>query len=228
MSSELEIIDFGREKKEGGFNLPEGDEINHFWQKNKGLFLFLILGLIFLGVGVFWYRSGGFAETGGKVEVLEEGTGELSGEVVVEVVGAVEKPGVYRLKSGSRVDDALVVAGGLAAEADRDWVAKMVNRAAKLTDGQKIFIPDKQSESPSANKSGGYQTGSDNSLGVNTKLININTAGLQELDSLPGIGQVYAQKIIEQRPYSNTGELVSKKVIPQSTYEKIKDKISIY
>jgi len=228
MPSELEIIDFGRESKGSGFNLPEGEGLNHFWQKNKSLLLFLVLGFIFLGMGIFWYRSGGLTETGSKVEVLEEGIGESGGEVVVEVVGAVEKPGVYRLKSGSRVDNALIAAGGLAAEADRDWVAKMVNRAAKLTDGQKIFIPDKQSESPSANKNEGYQTGSGDFLGTNTKLININTAGLQELDSLPGIGQVYAQKIIEQRPYSNTGELVSKKVIPQSTYEKIKDKISIY
>ena len=63
---------------------------------------------------------------------------------------------------------------------------------------------------------------------VNDSLININTSDLKSLDSLSGIGPVYAQNIIEHRPYSNTSELVSKGVIPNNTYLKIKDKISVY
>lgn len=215
----LEIIDFGKEEKKTGF------DFERFLIENKLLVLFVFIGLILAGVGVFFLKSGSLSSE--KVQIIESQQETLS-ELVVEVSGAVEKPGVYKLKSGSRIDDALILAGGLSAVADRDWVAKMLNRAAKLTDGQKIFIPDKQSSSVSANKNGGYQNVSSVLGEKSGDLININTAGAKELDSLPGIGQVYAQKIIEQRPYSNIEELVSKKVLPQSTYEKIKDKVTVW
>ena len=58
-------------------------------------------------------------------------------------------------------------------------------------------------------------------------LVNINTSSLGELDKLPGIGQVYGQKIIEQRPYSNIEEILTKEVLPKNVFEKIKDKISL-
>jgi competence protein ComEA len=60
-----------------------------------------------------------------------------------------------------------------------------------------------------------------------SNLTNINTASQSELEKLTGIGPVYAQSVIEHRPYSNTQELVSKKIIPQKTYEKIKSEISL-
>jgi len=217
----LEIVDFGKEEEKSGFDLEK------FLLENKFLLIFVFIGLVLVGAGLFFLRTGGFSSS--KVEVVEtqNGSGAVS-ELVVEIAGAVEKPSVYKLPAGSRIDDLLIAAGGLSAAADRDWVAKNINRAAKLTDGQKVFIPDKQSSTSSANKSGGYQTVS-TVLGDKTgSLVNINTASAKELDLLPGIGQGYAQKIIEQRPYSTTEELVNKKVIPQSTYEKIKDRISVW
>ena len=107
---------------------------------------------------------------------------------------------------------------------------KFLNRASKLVDGQKVYIPrtGEQSDVLSAKDDGGYQSESLSQEGQKGEFININTADLKTLDSLPGIGPVYGQNIIEQRPYSNTEELVSKDAIPAKTYEKIKDKISVY
>ena len=218
MQDELEVIDFAKEEK-SKFNFDE------FLLKNKLVLAFIFLGIIFAGIGIFFIRRNSGSS---KVEILEPKEETSLQEIVVEVAGAVEKPGVYKFQNGARVDDALIAAGGLSFSADREWVEKMLNRAAKLTDGQKIFIPDKQSSVLSAKKNEEYQNVSSNFSAPGGSLVNINTASAKELDSLPGIGQVYAQKIIEQRPYSNLEELVSKKVIPQSLYEKIKDKITVF
>ena len=167
-----------------------------------------------------------------SVEIIENT--DTNKEIVIEVGGAVEKPGVYRFESNARVNDALVSAGGLSATADRIWVEKYLNRASILTDGQKIYVPsldsarDEHLSASSANQSDSNQTVSSPVLSHSSGMVNINTATLSELDTLPGIGQVYGGKITEQRPYSNIEELLSKKVIPQNTFEKIKNLISVY
>jgi len=140
----------------------------------------------------------------------------------VDVAGSVEKPGVYKLPSGSRIGDALVVAGGLSASADREWVAETINLASEVKDGEKIYIPLLYRDDPSQMQSKG------SSLSYKGTKVNINTATSGELDSLAGIGEARAQAIIANRPYGSSEELVSKAKIPQSVYEKIKDKISVY
>lgn len=173
-----------------------------------------MLGLLLVSLGYFFFRNAGIPASS-KIEVLEA-SGEVEGavsELVVEISGEVIKPGVYQLPTGSRIDDLLIASGGLSGNADRDFVAKNINRAAKLSDGQKIYIPNSYS-------GGGG--------GVDGTLININSADLKSLDSLSGIGPVYAQNIIEHRPYSEASQLVSKGVIPNNVYLKIKDKISVY
>lgn len=186
-----------------------------------------------MGVGVLIYGLWGVLATEkATVEIVrgDEQTNEITNqqtsEIIVDVAGAVEKPGVYKLPGGSRIGDALVMAGGLAEGADRNWVAKTINLAEMVKDGGKVFIPEKritERETPSQSSGEGVTLGSQNS-----KLININTASLGELDGLSGIGEVRAKAIIANRPYGNTEELVSKAKIPQSVYEKIKDQISIY
>lgn len=192
--------------------------------------LILLGGLILTGAGVFFFKSG-LASPSTKVEILNNTEGpDIGQDITVEIAGEVVKPGVYKLPGDSRVEDLLVISGGFSVNADRVWTDKYLNRAAKLTDGQKVYIPnaDQQSNGSSAKIDGSIKV-DQSVLGVTRgPLVNINTASLQELDSLPGIGQVYGQNIIEHRPYSTTEELVSKGAIKQSLYEKIKDKITVY
>ncbi len=149
------------------------------------------------------------------------------------------KPGVYEMSENSRVGDALTASGGLAGGADRSWIAKNLNRAAKLIDGGKIYIPStvETASKNSAPPVGGQNQISENSirnlsnpsnlLGVTTKTININSVSLSELDTLPGVGTVTANKIIAGRPYQTIEELKTRKIIGQSLYNKIKDQLSI-
>lgn len=200
---------------------------SEFLQKFKLPVLVLLTGILVISLGILFYKgSDYFSPT--KVEILStsENGNNTKKEITVEIAGEVIKPAVYKLMDGSRVDDLVVASGGFSAKADREWTDKYLNRASKLTDGQKVFIPQKGGES--AKVSGVDQSVSTSVLGQKTNLVNINTASATELDKLSGIGQVYAQKIIEQRPYSTIEELMSKKVLPKSTYEKIKNNISIY
>lgn len=225
-------------------NLPENSAIarfdpQEFIFKHRIPLVIVLLGLILIGVGAFFVKNG-LSGSGDKVEVLNNATSSPGGEILAEVAGAVERPGVYKFSTGARVDDALVASGGLSQTADRIWVEKTINRAAKLTDGQKIYVParqasagvaggsDNHSQVLSANNSTVDQSGSSTLSSQNSSLTNINTASLSQLDQLPGIGQVYGQKIIDQRPYSTIEELLSKKVLNKSTYEKIKNLISVY
>jgi competence protein ComEA len=188
----------------------------------------LILGLAALGGGILITQKTSLS--GEEVVILENARENSSGEIVVEISGAVEKPGVYKLTFGSRVEDLLIAAGGVTARVDRTWLEKNLNRAGKLTDGQKIFLPNigQQSSSSTAKVLGGEVSGSNNINGTLENLININTAGASELDTLDEIGRERAQNIIEGRPYSSVEELVSRKIISLSVFEKIKNKISVY
>lgn len=138
-------------------------------------------------------------------------------QIVVDIDGAVAKPGVYKLNANSRVNDAINSAGGLTDKADRS----KINLAAKVTDGQKIYVAKVGESSTSTGSTKG--TKSMESSG----LVSINSASQAELEDLPGIGPVTAGKIIGNRPFSSPDELLSKKVVNKSTFEKIKDLISI-
>lgn len=143
-------------------------------------------------------------------------------EAKVDVSGAVISPGVYTLPIDSRVEDALKMAGGVTEEADPVYVSKTINLAQKIADGMKIYVP-KVTENPQSNASA-----SQNNSTSGQALININDAPLSDLDKLPGVGAVTAQKIIDNRPYSGIEELVTKKAISRSVYEKIKAQISTW
>jgi len=108
---------------------------------SKGNILALIIAgigivLVFLGLIQIFQNS---SKNSGLV--FEEDKEETSSEIVVDIQGAVIKPGVYTLKSNSRMVDVLSKAGGLSEDADRDWVEKNLNLAKKAQDGVKIYIP---------------------------------------------------------------------------------------
>ena len=146
-------------------------------------------------------------------------------QLVVDVSGAVVNPGVYTLAEGSRVGEVLVAAGGLAADADREWVAATLNLAEAVTDGEKIYVPANQQIGESASQQDQQISAS---AGQKSAKVNINTASEAELDNLWGIGPSRATAIVAGRPYAATDEIVAKAGIPQSVYDKIKDAISVY
>ena len=189
-------------------------------QKYKWQIIFVLVGILLVGAGIIFSKI----NSSEKVEVLgtETNSQNLNGsEIVVEISGEVEVPGVYSLSGGSRVNDLLISAGGLSENADRVWVEKNINKAAKLVDGQKVYIP-KLSEKSTANGGQGAEFSPEGGL------VNINSASQKELESLTGIGPAYAANIIEHRPYSKTEEIVSKAGVLQKTFEKIKGEITVY
>lgn len=181
----------------------------------------LVIGIFFLGIfllavgsGLFFLRNSNESD---DIQIIagDSDTGSEKG-VVVHVDGAVVAPGVYRLDGGSRVDDAIRVAGGLTADADQT----RINLAAKVADGQKIYVFAR----------GENIKGTKSIEGIESieGLININTATESELDRLPGVGPVTAGKIIASRPYSAPEDLLAKKAVSKSVFDKIRDLISTY
>ena len=180
-----------------------------------GLF-FVGLFLLTVGAGIFLFRNSNSSD---DIEIISASQGEaLQGQrIVVHIDGAVLKPGVYEISADSRVSDAVSASGGLSDSADMT----KVNLAAKVSDGQKIYVPKIGESDVKGVGVGDAGSGS-------TGLININTASESQLDTLPGIGPVTAQKIIASRPYSTPEELLTKKAVGQSVYEKIKDLVTVY
>lgn len=184
---------------------------------------FGVAGLIFLGYGLISLL--GSQRSASDDIAFEAGAdaGMSESSVAVDVQGAVVKPGVYKLSADSRIQNALIAAGGLSSSADRTWVSKSLNLASRLIDGAKIYIPKVGENVPSASSIFGTT-----SLNSNSNLININTASEKDLDTLSGIGPVTAQKIINARPYNSIDELLSRKIVGSKVFEQIKDKISVY
>ena len=148
--------------------------------------------------------------------------------VIVDIEGAVAQPGLHELPDGSRVGDAIAAAGGYAQNVDIDGASQSLNLAAKLTDGQQIHVPvlGEQVFRTMAPVAAGDSPGSGTTGGP----IDINHATADELDTLPGIGPVTAAKIIDartQQPFATVDELQSRGVVGQSTFDKLRDLITV-
>jgi competence protein ComEA len=147
---------------------------------------------------------------------LEINLGETpsASEIQVHVAGAVNRPGVYFLNDGDRSIDAVEAASGPAEDANLE----AVNLARRLHDEDQVLVPrlGEQSEPHSSS---------------NEEKIDINSAPAAVLDSLPGIGEVRSQRIVDSRqrngPFSRIEELVERKLIPQSVFDQIRELITV-
>ncbi len=206
--------------------------MKEFSKKEKVLIIVLAL-VITAGIGFRVYRSW-TAPAGKGFEIIQSketvdygdrsqpGGEELEKQeeeqnIIVHVAGAVNNPGVYTLVEGSRVFGAIEAAGGFSEEAQSD----AVNLAAKLHDGQQVYVPREGEEFPPAAVFQG---------GVTAK-INLNTATQDELEKLPGIGPAKAQAIIQERqrdgPFKSIEEITRVSGIGDKTLENLRDLITI-
>jgi competence protein ComEA len=174
-------------------------------------------------------------------------TANLGGPIKVDVAGAVANPDVYELERGSRVQEAIEMAGGLTENADAGYL----NQAAVLHDGDKLYVPTKESEpektpqgtdestSDTVGQQQDYSTEStpdpNESPGISdepiAEPININTADAETLQTLKDIGPVTAHKIIDHRnkngPFKKKEDIKNVDGIGAKTYENLKDHIRV-
>jgi competence protein ComEA len=140
--------------------------------------------------------------------------------LTVDVDGAVMRPGLITLPTGSRVGDAIAGAGGFAPTADAR-AAAAINLAAALPDGEPVTVPDRASNSSVA---GAATQTTEASPGSQT-VIDLDHATAAELDTLPGVGPVTANKILAARdeaPFQRVDDLLSRKLVGPATFEKLK------
>jgi competence protein ComEA len=184
----------------------------------------VMAGFILAGTLLFVARA-----PAGEAIILQPAPTEAP--ISVHVIGAVPRPGLYEFPEDARVQDAIDAAGGLLAEADEN----ASNLAALLEDGQQLNIPYQVGSEPVDDGGASDLPSSSDDEGStadpDTELVNINTATLEELDSLPGIGPTTAQKIIDYRtengPFSVIEDIMNVSGIGPATFEDIQDLITV-
>ena len=179
-----------------------------------GLALVIVLG----GAGGV---AAGPEATGFAIESSRPG--DRSGQIVVDVTGAVVTPGVYRLAPGARVGDAIDAAGGFSRRVDADRVGQALNLAASVADGEQVRVPSR--DDPTVTAGTGHAGG-----GSQGALIDLNSASQTELESLPGIGPVTAGKIIEARsesPFRSVEELRERGLVGEKTFDSLRALITV-
>lgn len=196
------------------FDLPE--------VSRRQLLIWVAIGIVIVLVGVRYLAgqdsAGGDKPFAEPVQTIGMKTAQEA-PIKVHVVGAVASPGLYDLVNGSRVADAIAVAGGPLPSAD----LSLVNLAAKMADGQQLIVP-AAGESAGAMAAGGAGASPGS-------LVNLNSATLDQLTELDGIGPKTAQKIIDYREehggFSHVEELMEVPGIGQSKFEAVRDRITV-
>lgn len=187
---------------------------------NKKLIVILIL-LVFIALGIGMYIGKTYLVSNKEqTQTLDiQNTQELSPQKIkVYVTGEVKHPDVYELEENSIIKDAITLAGGVTENAD----LISINLAKKLTDGEEVIVPAKENSTSNSTVS---------ASNAKTGKININSATKEELMTLPGIGEVKANAIIDYRTKNGTfksiHDIVNVSGIGEKTFEKIKDLITV-
>ena len=153
-----------------------------------------------------------------------------AGTLVVDVAGAVRRPGVYRFTPGARVADAVAAAGGFGPRVDAE-AASRVNLAAELRDGEQVRIPSRD-DTAAAAPARAPGPGAAPRVGdaATAGLVDVNTAPAEALDALPGVGPVTSAKIIaarEEAPFATVDELRSRGVLGEATFAKVRALVTV-
>lgn len=197
--------------------------------KNEKIVICIILLIIISIIGYYIYKKinnnesyieeddSYIAENFIEIE-NETNINKSEDNIIIHIAGCVENEGVYEIKKDSRISDAVEIAGGLTSDAN----TKVINLAQKLSDGQKIYIPNINEDIEE------YEDENINLFNYDD-LVNINTANQTELETLPGIGPSTADKIIKYRKengnFENIEDIKNVSGIGDAKYENIKDKI---
>ena len=164
-------------------------------------------------------------QNGKNDTALQESQPEL---IYVYVCGSVNEPGVYEVREGSRVHELIALAGGFA----EDAYTLSVSMAKTVTDGQTLYVPhlDEAEDDVAGSRLSGSVTGDDDIYGQKTK-ININTASVEQLMTLKGIGESRARDIVDYRTrngsFKKTEDVMKVSGIKEAAYSKIKDDICV-
>lgn len=144
--------------------------------------------------------------------------------LVVHVVGAVRRPGLYRLREGARIADAVRRAGGAVRGAD----LAAVNLAAPLVDGVQILVP--ETSTAAGLRAAGVGSGGSSGLGGAGGPVSLSSATVEELDALPGIGPITAEKIVAYRtehgPFSSVDDLDAVPGIGPTRVEQLRELVT--
>lgn len=181
----------------------------------------------------------GTSEAAAGTDGVGPGAGGASAVLVVDVGGAVARPGVYRLPPGARVGDAIQAAGGFGSRVDAARASAELNLAAVINDGDRIRVPSRDDPSPpppdpagsggtAAQGAGGGAAAPEGNGPVG--LLDLNSATSAQLEDLPGIGPVLAGRIIEsreERPFRSVEELRERGILGSATYAKVADLVTV-
>lgn len=190
----------------------------------------LIIGLVLILVGIwqFWPRANAdYIATANQEQKVSDANAQqiapTQAEIMIDVEGAVNAPGLYMLAADSRVGEAIEAAGGFAADAQPG----ATNLAQKLSDGEQVFVPTVEETQGATNAAAKAAMPSSKQDGK----ININTASAEELQELSGVGPALSGRIIDYREskgrFSSIEDLKEVSGIGETRFENLKDKICV-